>query len=216
MSTKIVTGAQRALLKAAQGAGNVGDDVAKLTAKAKSAQTPSAAALFDDAAKVADDGAAVLDDAAALEAKLAKEAQAWAAARQAESAPAPLVDGISMGVRDLRLNPGLATRGVAADKALPDGAHQWVRLGDLKPIHSRQTVGDRPDLRGLTDNELLAAMSKPAKGDLVQVNTRTGGVVDGNSRIHELLRRAGEPRGRIDLDTPIPVRRYTPTTFWDD
>ena len=68
----------------------------------------------------------------------------------------------------------------------------------------------RPGLQKLTDAELLESVRNPAKGDYLTENTRTGRLVDGNGRAHELLRRAADPHSSIKPDTQVPVRSYTP------
>ncbi len=68
----------------------------------------------------------------------------------------------------------------------------------------------RPGLQKLTDAELLESVRNPARGDFLTENTRTGTLVDGNGRAHELLRRAADPHSSIQPDTRVPVLPYTP------
>ena len=68
----------------------------------------------------------------------------------------------------------------------------------------------RPALQGLTDAELVESVLNPAKGDFLIENTRTGILVDGNGRAHELLRRMADPNSSIKPDTRVPVLPYTP------
>lgn len=90
-------------------------------------------------------------------------------------------------------------------------------IKDLKPLHSPETTGNRPDLAGLSDDELLDAVKNPKNGDPLTVNTKTGNLVDGNSRANELLDRSNDPSSSITPDTIVPVRPYTPndSMFWD-
>ena len=83
-----------------------------------------------------------------------------------------------------------------------------VRVADLNPLHSPAVSGDRPELRALSDAELLAACDRPANGDPPRVNVRTGRLVDG--RAYELLRRAADPASRITPDTLIDCEEYRP------
>ncbi len=85
-----------------------------------------------------------------------------------------------------------------------------VVVKDLKPIHSRAHGSARPGLRKLSDAELLAAVRSPARGDYLTENTRTGALVDGNGRAHELQRRMTGSGGEITPDTLVPVAAYTP------
>jgi RHS repeat-associated protein len=83
-------------------------------------------------------------------------------------------------------------------------------VDDLEIIHSDDTLGDRPDLEGLSDSELLDAVNNPKEGDKLKVNTETGGLVDGNSRARELKNRANDPSSKIQGDTEVEVEPYVP------
>ena len=85
-----------------------------------------------------------------------------------------------------------------------------VAVKDLKPIHSRAHGSARPGLARLTDGELLAAVRDPVRGDFLTENTRTGALVDGNGRAHELQRRMTGSGTDITPDTLVPVAAYTP------
>ena len=85
-----------------------------------------------------------------------------------------------------------------------------VRVGDLRPLHSPAVSGERPELRALSDDELLAACDRPANGDPPRVNVRTGRLVDGNGRAYELLRRAASPASTITPDTLVECEEYRP------
>lgn len=69
----------------------------------------------------------------------------------------------------------------------------------------------------LTDSELLESVINPKSGDRVTVNTKTNKVMDGNSRVYELKKRADDPNSSITGETTIPVETYTPddSFFWD-
>ena len=84
-----------------------------------------------------------------------------------------------------------------------------VRVVDLDPLHSVELSGERPDLRGLTDEELLATCTQPRNGDPIKINTRSGKVVDGNGRVHELRRRARITGTTITPDTEVECEPYS-------
>jgi hypothetical protein len=85
-----------------------------------------------------------------------------------------------------------------------------VEVKDLEPIQNSAHGTSRPGLQKLTDAELLKSARNPAKGDFLTENIRTGTLVDGNGRAHELLRRAADPNSSITPDTKVPVAPYTP------
>jgi hypothetical protein len=85
-----------------------------------------------------------------------------------------------------------------------------VEVKDLRPMPGGAHSAPRPGLEKLTDTELLESVRNPAKGDFLIENTRTGTLVDGNGRAHELLRRAADPNSGIKPDTKVPVAAYTP------
>jgi len=87
---------------------------------------------------------------------------------------------------------------------------------DLNPIHSPETIGDRPDISNLTDEELLDSVRNPTDGDFLTSNP-DGNLVDGNTRAQELLNRADDPSSSITPDTTVPVEIYNPdnSMFWD-
>ena len=84
-----------------------------------------------------------------------------------------------------------------------------VAIKDLKPIQSRAHGSFRPRLQAMSDAQLLESVRDPARGDYLTENTRTGVLVDGNGRAHELLRRASTG-GAISPDTTVPVMPYVP------
>ena len=85
-----------------------------------------------------------------------------------------------------------------------------VPIKDLDPLHSKDTVGSRPDLEKLSDDELLDAVKNPENNDPLKMNTKTGKLVDGNSRALELINRSNNPNSSITPDTTVPVEPYTP------
>lgn len=85
-----------------------------------------------------------------------------------------------------------------------------VEIQDLKPIQEAAHSKPRPELEQLSDDELLEAVQNPRNRDYLTINTRTGRLVDGNGRAHELLRRAVDPNSTIQPDMKIPVQEYTP------
>jgi RHS repeat-associated protein len=91
------------------------------------------------------------------------------------------------------------------------------KVKDLKPLHSDDTIGPRPDLQKLSDDELLNSVNNPKNSDFLKENTKTGKLQDGNSRARELQRRANNPNSKITPDTEVPVESYTPdnSMFWD-
>jgi YD repeat-containing protein len=92
-----------------------------------------------------------------------------------------------------------------------------IALKDLDLLHPPETIGSRPDLARLSDPELLDAVRNPLNGDRVKIDTTTGKLVDGNSRVLELQRRALDPSSKITPETTIPVVRHTRdnSMFWD-
>ena len=85
-----------------------------------------------------------------------------------------------------------------------------VEIGSLQPLSTPAPTAPRPGLRRLSDAELLESVRNPKNGDYLKRNTRTGKLVDGNGRAHELLRRAADPQSSIRPDMQVPVQDYTP------
>ena len=58
---------------------------------------------------------------------------------------------------------------------------------------------------------------KPTDDQKIKVDTKTGSLVDGNSRVRELKKRASDLKSCITPDTTVPVEPYTPddSAFWD-
>ena len=84
------------------------------------------------------------------------------------------------------------------------GGKPMTRVGDLRPIHTPATIGPRPDLESLSDEELLQSVFNPSNGEFLVINSRTGSLVQGNARAYELLRRAANPNSSITPDTEVP------------
>ncbi len=84
------------------------------------------------------------------------------------------------------------------------------KIGDLKPIHSTEALGKRTDISELSDSALMDSVTKPRDGRMVTINSNTGGLVDGNTRVTELQKRAADPNSAITPDTEIPVETYKP------
>lgn len=92
-----------------------------------------------------------------------------------------------------------------------------VPIDELDPLHSPETIGDRPDIEGLSDDELLDAVRNPRDGDKLKKNTNSGKLMDGNTRAQELKKRASDPKSKISGSDTVPVIPYTPdnSDFWD-
>ncbi len=85
-----------------------------------------------------------------------------------------------------------------------------IPIKDLRPLPGAAHSQPRPGLQSLSDDELLEAARNPKNGDYMIINTRTGILVDGSGRAHELLRRASDPKSTIQPDMLVPVVEYTP------
>ena len=68
----------------------------------------------------------------------------------------------------------------------------------------------RLKLERMTDEQLLDAVFRPKDGNYMTINTRTGLLVNGNGRAHELLRRANDAKSGIALDGIVPIIEYSP------
>ena len=88
---------------------------------------------------------------------------------------------------------------------LPDG---YIKVKDLKPIHSSTTSGTRPWIKRLSDDQLLDSVNHPHNDDPICIHLKTGRVIDGNGRTYELQRRAGDRLSSITFDTKIPFTYY--------
>ncbi|GAA4734680.1 RHS repeat-associated core domain-containing protein [Phytohabitans rumicis] len=82
-------------------------------------------------------------------------------------------------------------------------------LLDARPSHTLDpSKGNR--LRGLDDDDLLRSFNQPSSGEHVLL--RDDGLIgQGHHRINEIIRRAGDPKSSITLDTKVTVDTY----IWD-
>jgi hypothetical protein len=90
------------------------------------------------------------------------------------------------------------------------GRRNTQSVKELNRLHSPETIGNRPDLAKLSDRDLMKSVTNPINGDKIKISTETGKVVDGNSRVLELQRRATDPKSSITPNTQVPVEHYTP------
>jgi RHS repeat-associated protein len=99
---------------------------------------------------------------------------------------------------------------------LPDSDGN-MKIKDLNPLHSQETVNSRKsakDIAKLSDEKLLESARKPANGQKIKVNTKTGKLSDGNTRAYELKKRANDPNVKdITPDTKVPVDKHVPEDF---
>jgi RHS repeat-associated protein len=158
------------------------------------------------------------------------------AGKETEVAIAPVVPIVIGGVRACASSPACTRAALAGAKALGqiakegyealvgggpyavyDEAGETRSIEELKPLHSPETSGPRPELEKLSDEELLETVNNPKNGDKIKVSTETGKVVDGNGRVLELKQRASNPASSITGETRVPVEKYTPdrSQFWD-
>jgi len=104
--------------------------------------------------------------------------------------------------------PGGAAAGIKVSREAKKVTQKSLKK--LKPLHSKETIGDRPDLAKLSDDELMESVTNPKNGDMVKESTTTGKLSDGNSRVTEMQKRAADPNSSIAPDTKIPVESHTP------
>jgi RHS repeat-associated protein len=79
------------------------------------------------------------------------------------------------------------------------------KVNDFKLVHSEETILNSTDyqvIKKLSDAELIESVTKPKNYKKVTVNTETGNVMDGNTRLYELQRRK--------LNVDVPYEEYTP------
>jgi RHS repeat-associated protein len=84
-------------------------------------------------------------------------------------------------------------------------ASNTVKAKDLPLLHSEENIvksADYQKIKKLSDEELIKSVTNPTNYKKVTINTKTGKLVDGNTRIYEIKRRG--------LDVDVPVDRYTP------
>jgi hypothetical protein len=97
---------------------------------------------------------------------------------------------------------------VLSEEADEDDAR---KLGDLEPIDGPAHNQPRPELEGLSNDELMGSVTAPADGQRVKV--RGNKVLDGNGRINEMKKRG------FSGDTSIPVDSLPPNppiAPWED
>lgn len=110
-----------------------------------------------------------------------------------------------------KIGKWIASSGLLRKWGIMHNEDAEIPVGDLPdPLHSDETLGNRPDLGDLSDDDLVGATNNPKNDDPVKINTKTGNIVDGNSRIRELKKRANDPNSKISPDTKIRVEPYTP------
>jgi RHS repeat-associated protein len=145
--------------------------------------------------------------------KALKHAQKLKAALEAIQALAEAVDAEGAAEEEESKNEAIPSEGELAGE---DGGQ--CPVGELSPLHPPETIGDRPDLEGLSDEELLDWTNNPNDGEGLQVN-EDGNLVQGNSRAQELIDRSRDPGSSITPDTPVNVSPSpsTPNSdiFWD-
>lgn len=79
------------------------------------------------------------------------------------------------------------------------------KADDFTRLHSDDVITNSShydDIKKLSDEDLIQSVTNPRDGNFVTVNTQTGNVVEGNTRVYEIQRRG--------LDVDIPYQEYTP------
>jgi hypothetical protein len=80
------------------------------------------------------------------------------------------------------------------------------RLEDLQPIHrAGMNPTTEAKLRQMSANELFLTVTSPRNGQKIKVRPGDNRVLDGNTRVHEMLRRMADPASKFKPGTPIPV-----------
>src|SRR5438874_6473410 len=81
------------------------------------------------------------------------------------------------------------------------------KLGDLQPLHAPgMNPAVEAKLRGMTDQELIETVLNPMDGQFIKVRPGENNTIDGNTRLHEMLRRMqANPDGLFNKDLEIPV-----------
>ncbi len=136
------------------------------------------------------------------------------------------IDGVAYAAQGDKVGAGVsfgaAAIGLISDAGIAKVAGTVVKEGataakattasvsDLKLLHNAETIGSRPDLAKLSDKDLLKSVTNPKNGDKVKVSSESGKVVDGNSRVAELQKRAADPKSSIQPDTKIPIQTHKP------
>jgi hypothetical protein len=80
-----------------------------------------------------------------------------------------------------------------------------AKAKDLKLLHKEETItksAEYQKIKNMSDKELIESVTNPSKYNKVRINTETGKLVDGNTRIYEIQRRG--------LDVNVPLEKYSP------
>jgi hypothetical protein len=80
-----------------------------------------------------------------------------------------------------------------------------IKAKDLQLGHKESTItgsADYQKIKKLSDKDLIESVLHPTNYDPVQINTKTGKLVNGNTRIYEIQRRG--------LDVTVPVKTHVP------
>jgi len=90
-----------------------------------------------------------------------------------------------------------------------DGQSLYSAKGkDFKLFHSESEItgaAGYSDIKNLSDNQLLDAIRNPADGQYIKINSETGQLINGNTRIYELQRRGlGNQKVTFESYTPKP------------
>ena len=83
------------------------------------------------------------------------------------------------------------------------------KVGSFLMLHDRRLIISKTayrQIRSLSDEKLLQSVNAPRNRDYLLVNTNTGRLVDGNTRLYELKRRGMD-------ETLVPYKEYTPLSL---
>ncbi|TRX58280.1 hypothetical protein FNH22_14575 [Fulvivirga sp. M361] len=100
---------------------------------------------------------------------------------------------------------GVIVDPVGSKRAVWSGSSLTKKPEDFKLLHSEELItksAGYKKIKELSDDELIKSVKNPKNGEFVEINTKTGSVVQGNTRVYEIRRRG--------LDVDIPYKRYTP------
>jgi hypothetical protein len=130
-------------------------------------------------------------------------------------------------IKDGKVTEAILNTSIAAINSTPLGKGEKIiknissnntrKIKELDPLHSKEVVGNNNSIEKLLDEKLLESVNNPKNGDYIKVNTKTGKVVDGNTRTYELKKRAESTESNITFDTEVKVKKHTPdnSEFWD-
>lgn len=87
------------------------------------------------------------------------------------------------------------------------GCFETRKIGDLNPLHSPgMNPTTEQELRRLSDRELWESIVNPNDGEFLKVRPGENILIDGNTRLYEVLRRMEQnPNGFFTPDMDIPV-----------